>query len=88
MQRAAAGECNQTIYGGGNREGEDKSIAGTADNIVARGTSGGAKVLDLDAIGTLTTRMAADIALYEADEPLYFALHDRGGGEQRRTVRV
>jgi 8-oxoguanine deaminase len=62
MQRAAAGDRNQPVYRGG--QGEGGSTAVTADDVVAWGTSGGAKVLGLDAIGRLAPGMAADIALY------------------------
>jgi 8-oxoguanine deaminase len=74
MQRAAAGDRNQPVYRGGNGEGESTAVS--ADDVVAWGTSGGAKVLGLDAIGTLAPGMAADIALYALDDPRYFGLHD------------
>lgn len=74
MQRAAAGDRNQPIYRGGSGEGDSTAV--TADDVVAWGTSGGAKVLGLDAIGTLAPGMAADIALYALDDPRYFGLHD------------
>jgi 8-oxoguanine deaminase len=41
MQRAAAGDSNQPIYRGGNGEGDSTAV--TADDVVASGTSGGAR---------------------------------------------
>lgn len=74
MQRAAQGDRNQPMYRGG--QGEGARLAVSADDVVSWGTSGGAKVLGLDAIGTLAPGMAADLALYELDHPRYFGLHD------------
>ncbi|GAA4011196.1 amidohydrolase family protein [Actimicrobium antarcticum] len=74
MQRAAAGERSLPTYRGG--QGEDDRTAVSADDVVSWGTSGGAKVLGLDAIGTLEPGMSADIALYALEDPRYFGLHD------------
>jgi 8-oxoguanine deaminase len=78
MRRAAAGERNQPVYRGGSGKGESTAV--TVDDVVAWGTSGGAKVLGLDAIGTLVPGMAADLALYALDDPRYFGLHDMAVG--------
>jgi cytosine/adenosine deaminase-related metal-dependent hydrolase len=74
LQRAAAGERNQPVYRGGAGEGTHTAVR--ADDVVAWGTSGGAKVLGLDGIGTLAPGKAADIAVYALDDPRYFGLHD------------
>jgi len=74
MQRAAGGDSRQPLFSGG--EGEGDRVAVTADDVVAWGTSGGATVLGLDAIGTLAPGMAADLAIYALDDPRYFGLHD------------
>ncbi len=78
IQRAAQGERCQPMFRGGT--GEGPRVAVSADDVVAWGTSGGAKVLGLDAIGTLAPGMAADIAIYSLDDPRYFGLHDVGLG--------
>lgn len=67
MQRAAAGDCNQPIYPGGIGEGENTAV--TADDVVAWGTSGGAKVPGLGAI-----------ALYPLDDLRYFGLKNMAVG--------
>ena len=78
MQRAAAGDHTQAIHRGGL--GEEERLSVTTDDVVAWGTSGGATVLGLDAVGTLAPGMAADLAIYELDEPRYFGLHDLACG--------
>jgi cytosine/adenosine deaminase-related metal-dependent hydrolase len=74
MQRAAAGDRTQAIYRGGTGEGD--RLAVRTEDVVAWGTSGGAAVLGLDAVGTLAPGMAADLAIYALDDPRYFGLHD------------
>ncbi len=48
----------------------------TVDDVVHIGTAGGARVLGLDGVGTLQVGMAADIAVYDLDQPRHFGLHD------------
>lgn len=48
-----------------------------AEQVVRIGTSGGARVLGLDDVGTLVPGAAADLAIYHLNEPRYFGLHDR-----------
>jgi len=46
------------------------------DDVVAIGTSGGARVLGLPRVGTLAPGMAADLAVWALDDPRFFGLHD------------
>ena len=43
-------------------------------------TEGGAKLMGLDGVGTLQVGQAADIALYDLDDPRHFGLHDPAVG--------
>lgn len=90
MQRAKAGERARPCYAGGDEEGG--AHAATVEDVVRWGTAGGARVLGLDAVGSLQVGMAADLAIYRLDQPRYFGLHDPaigpvvGGG--RPTLRA
>ncbi|MBX3654900.1 MAG: amidohydrolase family protein [Ramlibacter sp.] len=76
MQRARAGEAAVAHYRGGRGEA-NAAAAATVEDVVRWGTAGGAKILGLDAVGTLAPGMAADIALYATDrDPRHFGLHD------------
>lgn len=80
MQRAKAGEAAVAHYRAGRGEAEAAATA-TVEDVVRWGTAGGAKVLGLDAVGTLTPGMAADLAIYSLDhDPRYFGLHDPAVG--------
>jgi cytosine/adenosine deaminase-related metal-dependent hydrolase len=48
------------------------------DDVVSLGTRGGAKALGLDAVGTLEVGMAADLVVYDLDQPCHMGLHDTG----------
>ena len=48
----------------------------TVEDVVHIGTAGGARVLGIDGVGTLQVGQAADLAVYDLDEPRYFGLHD------------
>jgi len=48
------------------------------EDVVRIGTAGGATVLGLDGVGTLQPGMAADLAIYDVDQPRHFGLHDIG----------
>ncbi|ERS15524.1 amidohydrolase [Alcanivorax sp. PN-3] len=48
----------------------------TAEEVIEWGTRGGARVLGLDGIGTLSVGSAADLAIYDLDQPRYFGVHD------------
>jgi cytosine/adenosine deaminase-related metal-dependent hydrolase len=64
----------------------------TADDVVHIGTAGGARMMGLQGVGTLEVGMAADLAVYDLDQPRHFGLHDPaigpvvGGG--RPTLRL
>jgi len=57
-----------------------RAVGGAAaigtDAVIRLGTAGGARVLGLDAIGTLAPGQAADIAVWSLDAPRFFGLHD------------
>jgi cytosine/adenosine deaminase-related metal-dependent hydrolase len=76
MQRAKAGEAALALHRGGR--GEDQAAAAaTVEDVVRWGTAGGARVLGLDAVGTLEVGQAADIAIYDLSrDPRFFGLHD------------
>ena len=48
----------------------------SVEDVVHIGTAGGARVLGLPGVGTLQVGMAADIAVYDLDQPRHFGLHD------------
>ena len=48
----------------------------SVEDVVHIGTAGGAQVLGLDGVGTLRVGQAADLAVYDLDQPRHFGLHD------------
>jgi cytosine/adenosine deaminase-related metal-dependent hydrolase len=52
----------------------------TVDDVVHLGTAGGARVLGLPGVGTLEVGQAADLALWDLDQPRFFGLHDTAIG--------
>jgi len=52
----------------------------SVEDVVHIGTAGGARVLGMDGIGTLQVGQAADLAVYDLDDPRYMGLHDIGVG--------
>ncbi len=74
MHRAdpRAGERAQQ---GGTQPG-GHAAALTVEDVVHIATAGGARVLGLDGVGSLQVGMAADIAIYDLDQPRHFGLHD------------
>jgi cytosine/adenosine deaminase-related metal-dependent hydrolase len=78
----------------GQRTVQPGGFAGamTVEDVVHIGTAGGARVLGLGGVGTLEVGKAADIAIYDLDQPRHFGLHDpaigpvAGGG--RPTLRA
>lgn len=48
----------------------------TVEDVVHVGTEGGARMMGLQGVGTLEVGMAADIAVYDLDDPRFFGLHD------------
>jgi 8-oxoguanine deaminase len=74
LQRARKGQQARPRYAGGSFEGG--ADAASIEDVLRWGTAGGARVLGLDAIGSLEVGKAADIAVYCLDDPRYFGLHD------------
>ena len=65
------------------------------EDVVHIGTRGGATVLGLAGVGTLQPGQAADLAVYELDQPRHFGLHDpaiapvaSGGSTSLRALLV
>jgi cytosine/adenosine deaminase-related metal-dependent hydrolase len=56
--------------------GEAGADAVTVEQVVRWGTSGGAKVLGFEGVGSLAVGQAADFAVWDLDDPRYFGLHD------------
>ena len=56
------------------------AAAMTVEDVVHIGTAGGARVLGIDGIGTLEVGKAADLAVYDLDQPRFFGLHDPAVG--------
>jgi cytosine/adenosine deaminase-related metal-dependent hydrolase len=76
MQRAKAGEAAMAECRGGQGEAQ-AAAASTVEDVVRWGSAGGARLMGLDAVGTLASGQAADIAIYGLDRhPRYFGLHD------------
>ncbi len=73
MHRAHAGAASRARPEGAGEAGAD---AVSVEQIVRWGTAGGARVLGFDGVGTLAVGQAADLAVYDLDDPRYFGLHD------------
>ena len=73
MHRAHAGAASRARPEGAGEAGGD---AVTVEQVVRWGSAGGAEVLGFDGVGTLAVGQAADLAVYDLDEPRYFGLHD------------
>ncbi|MEN9417970.1 MAG: hypothetical protein RI988_1590 [Pseudomonadota bacterium] len=65
------------------------------EDVVHLGTAGGAAMMGLAGVGTLEVGQAADLAVYDLDQPRYFGLHDpaigpvaSGGAASLRAVLV
>jgi len=52
----------------------------TAEDVIHIGTAGGAKMMGLGGVGTLEVGMAADLAVYDLDQPRHFSLFDPAVG--------
>ena len=70
MHRADPRAGQRTVQPGGH------AGAMSVEDVVHIGTAGGARVLGLAGVGTLQVGMAADIAVYDLDQPRFFGLHD------------
>jgi cytosine/adenosine deaminase-related metal-dependent hydrolase len=71
------------------------AAAMTVEDVVRIGTAGGARMLGLDGVGSLAVGQAADLVVYDLDQPRYFGLHDpaigpvaSGGRPTLRAVLV
>lgn len=75
MQRARAGHEAVAHFRGG--QGEADAASTTVEDVVRWGSAGGARLMGLDATGTLEVGQAADFSIYGLDrDPRYFGLHD------------
>ena len=74
MARARGGHEALPEYAGGH--GEQGAGEATVADVIRWGSAGGAAVLGLEGLGTLTPGMAADLAIYRLDQPRHFGLHD------------
>ena len=52
------------------------AAAVSVEDVIHWGTRGGARVLDIDNIGSIEVGRAADLAVYDLGEPRYAGLHD------------
>jgi cytosine/adenosine deaminase-related metal-dependent hydrolase len=92
MARARGGHEALPEYADG--AGEAGAADATVEDVVRWGTSGGARVLGLEGVGSLVPGMAADIAIYKLDQPRHFGLHDpaiapvTSGGATLRALLV
>jgi len=50
----------------------------SVEDVIAMGTRSGAQVLGLDGVGSLAPGMAADLVVYDLDQPCHWGLHDTG----------
>lgn len=86
LHRAQAGALARPRPQGAGEEGAD---AVTVEQVVHWASAGGARVLGFEGVGTLEVGQAADLAVYDLDDPRYFGLHDPaigpivGGGRPR-----
>lgn len=76
MARALGGLNSRPNYDG-VMSGEYGAQEATVEDVIRWGTSGGAKILGYDNIGTIEVNKAADIAVYSCNHPRHFGLHDR-----------
>ncbi len=60
----------RTVQPGGH------AAAMTVDDVVHIGSAGGARMMGLQGVGTLEVGMAADLAVYDLDQPRHFGLFD------------
>jgi cytosine/adenosine deaminase-related metal-dependent hydrolase len=73
LHRAHAGAQARPRPDGAGEAGAD---AVTVEQIVHWATAGGARVLGFEGVGTLQAGQAADLAVFDLDDPRYFGLHD------------
>jgi cytosine/adenosine deaminase-related metal-dependent hydrolase len=61
---------------GRNLQPGGHAAAMTVEDVVHIGTAGGARMMGLTGVGTLEVGQAADLAVYDLDQPRHFGLHD------------
>ena len=61
---------------GRNLQPGGHAAAMTVEDVVHIGTAGGARMMGLTGVGTLAVGQAADLAVYDLDQPRHFGLHD------------
>jgi len=73
VHRAHAGAASRARPEGA---GEAGAGAVTVEQIVRWGTANGAATLGFEGVGTIAVGQAADLAVYDLDDPRFFGLHD------------
>jgi cytosine/adenosine deaminase-related metal-dependent hydrolase len=73
VHRAHAGAASRARPEG---QGEAGADAVTVEQIVRWGSANGAATLGFDGVGTLEVGQAADLAVYDLDDPRHYGLHD------------
>jgi 8-oxoguanine deaminase len=73
VHRALAGSATRARPEG---EGEAGANVVTAEQVLHWGSASGARMLGFEGLGTLAVGQAADLAVYDLDQPRYFGLHD------------
>ncbi len=74
--RAGLGHRATPLPGTHGSQSGGNAAAMTVEDVVHIGTAGGAQVLGLPGVGTLQVGKAADLAVYDLDQPRHFGLHD------------
>ena len=85
VHRSHAGAAARARPEGGGEHGADVT---TVEQVVHWASGAGAALLGFDGVGTLAPGQAADLAVWNLDDPRYFGLHDIGhrAGRQRRAA--
>jgi cytosine/adenosine deaminase-related metal-dependent hydrolase len=78
MHRADPRAGTRPAQGGTQAGGHAGAMS--VEDVVHIATAGGARVLGLGGVGTLQVGMAADLAVYDLDQPRHFGLHDSAVG--------
>ncbi|MDE2370219.1 MAG: amidohydrolase family protein [Burkholderiales bacterium] len=73
VHRAQAGAAARAQPEGAGESGGD---AVTAEQVLHWGTASGAAMLGFEGVGRVAVGQAADLAVYDLDQPRYFGLHD------------
>jgi cytosine/adenosine deaminase-related metal-dependent hydrolase len=73
VHRAFAGSAARPRPEG---HGEEGTAVVTAEQVLHWGSASGARMLGFDGVGSLAVGHAADLAVYDLNQPRYFGLHD------------